>query len=62
MRKSLITKSLILIVCLAFLAVLPPALGDLFGKDNPTISRLDTVGSSAGIRHTLDMVELQVPR
>ena len=62
MRKSLITKSIVLVICLAFLAVLPPALGDLFGKDNPTISRTSAFGSSGHPRPTLDMVALQIPR
>ena len=62
MRKGLITKSIILAVCLVFLAVLPPALGDLFGKDNPTVSRVESFGSSGHPRPTLDMVALQLPR
>ena len=61
MRKGLVTKSIILVVCLAFLALLPPALGDLFGKESSTASRLDSFGSSGHPRPTLDMVALRAP-
>ena len=62
MRKSLIVKTLVLAVCLAFLAVLPPATGDLLGKDNPTLSRTNAFRSIDHPRPTLDMVQLQAPK
>jgi hypothetical protein len=61
-RKSLVTKILVLAVSLAFLAVLPPAMGDLLGKDNPTLSRADAFRSLDHPRPTLDMVQLQAPK
>jgi len=61
-RKSLIIKSIILVICLGFLALLPPATGDLLGKDNPPGSRFTTLGPNGHPRPTLDMVALQVPR
>jgi len=64
MRKGLIFKSIILAVCLAFFVVLPPALGDLFGKESPApaISGAEPFGSNVHPRPTLDMVALQLPR